>query len=833
MAALQTDPWALGWSHLREVLTCVTLIHGDPSLVKDYETLLHNILFEQVTQSGTTLGMRRARKNLTASLQEFKTDLSGVLSAGKLFQVKKEIYRMPSILLSSLGLFFGIREKSSWEIVQALHTKGVINAEAEHNLKVAVSIATQLRLRTYLSNTGQKDNISTLSKASWESLEERKRDENEAYPASDIFGMELHAILFRFFQTVLPLEECVGSVFSSKLTGEKSSALEVTPNTLHSHIQMSFKTEEFYDSSLKNQALVHMRLLQYQDAKVCLEKHIAESDEDDASQSSILIGQVMYHLGDYAGAVTCFQNLADQKTHSIKDRISILNFLGQALHQNGDLQESLRCFEKVLKELRKEEGSESDLSETVLLNNLACALRSSGKYPEAISCFEEALALDGGGKKQKKGNPRVAVILNNMGDAYQSEGQFAKAIQCYTEALTIEQRIYGDNRAHPFMAATLHNLGSAYRDIGNFSVAMSAFRSSLQIKENVFVEEAMHPEIATTLDGLAAIKRHLGHFAHAQHLNTQALHIRRNVFGDNVDNLEIAESLTNMGINCLDRPEDFQQGLSFLEEAYKMRNRIFKDTCHPGIAKSLHNIGVVLYKLEQYELAKTKYQEALEMFREVGEPSAKNLDIAAALGGIGSCLCRLEDKTQSRVRLEEAVTMFKSISGAVNHDDLIKLYSSLAKVMIEQGDTREAKTMLMEALDIVRNNKVAASFYEGETSSNGEEEDAKSVQITEEEANAEEVALSHYYTAEEATILGELGVACVLSGDDRAMSFLQESLAAARQVHGRNHHSVATVLGNMGAATLQGGNVPKAIEHFMESLQILEDLYGRMAHILV
>ncbi|CAH1249147.1 KLC1 [Branchiostoma lanceolatum] len=821
MAALQTDPRALSWSHLREVLTCVTLIHGDPSLVEDYETLLRSILFEEDAQSGTTLGMRRATKNLTASLQEFKTDLSGMLSAGKLFQVKKEIYRMPSILLSSLGLFFGIRAKSSWEIIQVLHSKEVINVEAEHNLKVAVSIATQLRLQTYLSNAGQKDNISTLSKASWESLEERKRDKNEAHPASDTFGMESHAILFRFFQTVLPLEEFVGGVFSSKLTGEKSSVLGVTLNTLNPQIQMSFETEEFYDSSLKNRALVDMRLLQYQDAKVCLEKHIAESDVDDASQSSVLIGQVMYHLGDYAGAVTCFQNLADQKVHSNKDRFSILNFLGQALHQNGDLQESLRCFEKVLKELRKKEP-ESDLSETVLLNNLACALRSSGKYPEAISCFEEALALDGGGKKQKQGNPRVAVILNNMGDAYQSEGQYAKSIQCYTEALTIEQRIYGDNRAHPFMAATLHNLGSAYRDIGNFSAAMSAFRSSLQIKEIVFGEEAMHPEIATTLDGLAAIKRHLGDFAYAQQLNTRALHIRRNVFGDNIDNLEIAESLTNMGINCLDRPEDFQQGLPFLEEAYEMRKRIFKVTSHTCVAKSLHNIGVVLYKLEQYELAKTKYQEALEMFREVGEPSAKNLDIAAALGGIGSCLCRLEDKSQGRVRLEEAVRMFKTISGSVNHD-LIKLYSSLAKVMIEQGDIREAKATLMEALDVVRNSKV---IHEGENTSNGEGEGAKSVQKTEEDAKAEEVALSHYYTAEEATILGELGVACVLSGDDRAMSFLQESLTAARQVHGDNHLSVATVLGNMGAATLQGGNVPKAIEHFMESLQILEDLYG-------
>ncbi|KAI8496175.1 hypothetical protein Bbelb_260160 [Branchiostoma belcheri] len=631
MAALQTDPRALDWSHLREVLTCVTLIHGDPSLVQDYETLLHNILFQQVDQFGTTLGMRRATKNLLASLQEFKTDLSGMLSAGKLFQVKKEIYRMPSILLSSLGLFFGIKEKSSWEIIQALQSKGVINVEAEHNLKFAVSIATQLRLRTYLSNMGQKDNISTLPKASLEMSEGWKgEEEEEVRPSAAIFGMESPAILFRFFETVLPLEESVGSLFSGKFTGKKSS--EVTPSTLHPRLESSLRTEEFYDSSLKNRALVHMRLLQYQDAKACLEQYIAETDEGDALQSSILIGQVLYHLGDYKGAVTCFRNLTDRRLSSKKDKISVVTFLGQAHHQNGNLQEASRCFEEALKELRKKGEPESDLSETELLNNLACALRSTGKYTEAISCFEEALAMDGGGKKQREGNPRVAVILNNMGDAYQTEGQYAKAIQCYVEALTIEQKIYGDNRAHPFMAATLHNLGSAYRDVGDFSAAMSAFQSSLQIKEIVFGKDAMHPEIATTLDGLATMKRHQGDFAQAQQLNTRALRIRRTVFGENADNLEIAESLANMGVNCLERPKDFQEGLSFLEEAYEMRKRIFKNTSHPCIAKSLHNIGVALYKLEQYEPALTKHKEALEMFREIGQLGVKNLDIAAALG---------------------------------------------------------------------------------------------------------------------------------------------------------------------------------------------------------
>ncbi|XP_035660853.1 uncharacterized protein LOC118405458 [Branchiostoma floridae] len=849
MAALQTDPRALDWSHLREVLTCVTLIHGDPSLVEDYETLLHDILFQQADQSGTTLGMRRATTNLPASLQEFKTDLSGMLSAGKLFQVKKEIYRMPSILLSSLGLFFGIKEKSSWEIVQALRRKGVINAEAEHNLKMAVSIATQLRLQTYLSNKGQKDNISTLSKASWETSDGQKSDKNKAKPAPDIFGMESPAILFRFFQTVLPLEECMERLFSRTSIEEMSSTLEVTPNTL---IQKALKREDFYDSTFKNRALVHMRLLQYQDAKACLEKHIAESNEDDARLSRILIGQVLYHLGDYTGAVTCFQNLADQKICSRKDRISITNFLGQAHHQNGHLQEASRCFEDVLEELRKQEDPESDLSQTVVLNNLACALRSSGKYAEAISRFEEALSLDGGGKKQRQGNPRVAVVLNNMGDAYQTEGLYTKAVQCYTEALTIEQNIYGDSRAHPFIAATLHNLGSAYRDIGNISAATSAFWSSLQIKEIVFGKGAMHPEIATTLDGLAAMKRNLGDFAHAQQLNTQALLIRRTVYGEDTDNLDIAESLTNMGKNCLNRPEEFQQGLSLFKEAYEMQKRIFRNTSHPCIAKSLHNIASALHKLERFEIAKTKYQEALEMFREISPSSDKSLDIAAALGGIGSCLCRLGDNSQGRVHLEEAISMFKSISGFLNHD-IIKLYRNLAKVMMEGGDVREATALLMEALDAVRNKRyhgdenVAIGKDEeaksvqkseedglallsqshtagGKDATNGKDEEAKSVQKSE---NKEALALSQSYTAEEATILGELGVTCVLSGDDRAMSFLQESLTAARQVHGHNHHSVATALGNLGAATLQEGNITKAIEHFTESLQILEGLYGK------
>jgi len=61
-----------------------------------------------------------------------------------LFDVKQEIYRVPDRFLYSLGLHYGIQGESSWDIVDQLHTNGIIGYEASLNLKKAVTFATTL-----------------------------------------------------------------------------------------------------------------------------------------------------------------------------------------------------------------------------------------------------------------------------------------------------------------------------------------------------------------------------------------------------------------------------------------------------------------------------------------------------------------------------------------------------------------------------------------------------------------------------------------------------------------------------------------------------------------
>ena len=84
------------------------------------------------------------------------------IAVGALFDTKKQFYRLISLLLSNLGMIFDIRTPSPWQIISELERRGIITVSESANIKVCLSIANEVRMKTYFANNGQKELFSPV-----------------------------------------------------------------------------------------------------------------------------------------------------------------------------------------------------------------------------------------------------------------------------------------------------------------------------------------------------------------------------------------------------------------------------------------------------------------------------------------------------------------------------------------------------------------------------------------------------------------------------------------------------------------------------------------------
>ena len=141
--------------HLGDMLTKICYVYGKQSLYKQFK-------------SGVTNIMKTQNQNLNDEvLIQIKTDLENFamrsvllkISDENKFNVKKDVYRVTTLFIAALGRLNNIEANSCFEIIRKLAKKHVISRNATHNLMYAIAIACEIRLRWYMVNKKQKDEI--------------------------------------------------------------------------------------------------------------------------------------------------------------------------------------------------------------------------------------------------------------------------------------------------------------------------------------------------------------------------------------------------------------------------------------------------------------------------------------------------------------------------------------------------------------------------------------------------------------------------------------------------------------------------------------------------
>ncbi len=195
--------------------------------------------------------------------------------------------------------------------------------------------------------------------------------------------------------------------------------------------------------------------------QMCLEKlknpdtcNHFECDTEYADMAYIK-GVVLSEIGDYAGALECF----DKAIGYDSDFISAFYHKGLTLVKINRHQEAIGCFDAAIA------LSPADVE---MLHDKGAALIKTGRHEEAIKCYDMAIEL--------KADDLYAWL--KKGHALHKCSNYQQAIRCYDRALAIDNRSL---MAWHLRGLALHEQGVASCVTHKFEEALKCFRNALEI----------------------------------------------------------------------------------------------------------------------------------------------------------------------------------------------------------------------------------------------------------------------------------------------------------------------------------------------------------------
>ena len=697
------------------ILESTCYVYGDSSLHERYVAEKRTFLLDSQDTSGKPAYQKRALKklvegvvemdyknpgqykNLEGDLEDFAPRL-GSENAGRLYNVKEEIYRLPDRLLYRLAMYYGILPTSGWDAVDQLSQRDIIGVgdkaqQAAHHLHYVVSFATMLRLQTYLHHGQQFEKATMLSKTSQEAEIQQAVQAAFTLPAS---SLQAGGSLFKYYYTAIPLHSTMkeffrkwDKAFLEQLDLEPELIASLASRGLADKLSSSwrnreeetfFQTAPFYDSSAETRIGIHQRLLQHKKVKDSYEEALAIQEQrygpNHPAIASTLnnLGNAWSVLGDAGQAVSYYDRAlaideqSYQETPNHPEIAGTLNNLGNAWGALGDARQAVSFYQRALamwEQVYQETPNHPEIAGT--LNNLGSAWGDLGDAKQAVSFYERALAMKEQVYQETPNHPSIAIALNNLGGAWRNLGDARQAISFYDRALAIYEQYYKETPNHPDIASTLHNLGAAWRDLGDARQAVSFLERALAMKEQVYQETPNHPDLASTLGNLGNVWSDLGDAKQAVSYLERALAIYEQVYKETPNHPDIARALNNLGSAWSDLGDE-RKAVSFYERALAIYEQVYGPN-HPHIAQILNNLGKAWRDLGDARQAVSFFERALAIREQVYKETPNHPDIASTLRNLGIAWGALGEASKTVSCLERALAIYKQVHGP-NHPDV-------------------------------------------------------------------------------------------------------------------------------------------------------------------
>ncbi len=696
-----------------------THICGNNDLTKKYQSLAHTKLFVQEQQLII----------LIADLEKYDTKLGDQSQEGKLYDIKKEIYRLPNIIIEGFAIYYSLCSENNYDKIDELLKNRYITEKAANNLKIALGIAIELRLRTYLSYKNQDERMASTPAVS---LEHKESKENLN---SKIFMVPNLQILFRFYYRVLPLYEV--AVKFCEADDKKQFLMQ----------------NDFLDNSEKNKAIICKKLLLIEPAKKWFLEATKKNQQDFESFNYLSI--ICTELGEYKISEQYLMK-AEQLclTTANKFLMKIYHNYGNLYLKLGDFTKANTYFTKSIENLGAVSAKNLKLlqyQKSKMLHSIGLLKFEESKFEESQSNLIEALNILKNSEIDYLYD--TMLILNNLGRVCWRLGKYTEAIKFFHSVKETTITLY-DNQQNPNIILPLHNLACIHQEMCEYDVAEGYFRQGINVSLKVY--KWNNPRLASILNDYGVLLDTIGNMSEAKKNYENALNIRKALYKDHYPHHSLVETLNNLAVQGID-DKNYCENVYFKElekiinlninnftillqihiynnfasiylslcgkdntnviyfnkaENYLVKANLFANQLYNGevnrlTAAILDNLGILYFRAKKIPEAVQFHTQALEM-RQIIYKNNPHGEIANSLDNLGNAISSLLSCEQQRIALKyyfDALTMRKFIYGEKPHRDVINSYNNIGLCFVKMMDKVSSIYYLKQSL------KMSESIY--------------------------------------------------------------------------------------------------------------------------
>ena len=452
-------------------MTRVTLLYGEETLLVEYNKRVAEKLNEKSSEktmrkSSSSVGFTRGIRQMKEDIVTYDPSNTYFKSpAGGFFDTKKDFYRLISLLLTDLGLVFGIRSPSPWQVISELRKLDIITESGSTKFKECLSNANEIRIKTYFANGGQKELFSPLRQ------NPDTAEESTEHPIFRVFDEDILVRLlsdsyvlqercFAFYLKYVQEDEVDHSIFQDTL----SSSGELMRSNIYSRLQNFNKSLDILESISK--------------------------DSPKYAQCVNARGNHHSRKKNWEKAIECYED-ALQYSQNRSDNLLFYCNLAECLIKCSRLEKAEAKLEEAIK-LHDEIYGKG--SETVILSQLMLergALYYKRKDTQsAIETFQRVEQMQ---KRMTRCNDIHVINVNSsIAWVYSDVRQSDRALDHLNRALCLSHKMLGEGNLSSELLKIYYNAAVVYRKCGRYDDASSMLERSLKLADSLYGDRA-HP----------------------------------------------------------------------------------------------------------------------------------------------------------------------------------------------------------------------------------------------------------------------------------------------------------------------------------------------------
>lgn len=461
--------------HLADVLLRASLLYGDQTLLTDYNERVAEKMNAKSSETDVgcakTVGVVRGMQQMMADVENYDPSSSYLgmnFSVGGLFNAKKQFYRLISLLVSDLGMIFDIRSPSPWQVISELQARGITSVSESDSMKVCLSIANEIRLKTYFANKGQKELFSPVRE-----YENTAEQSIEAAPTFRDFDED---VLVRLLSTSNDMftrchKFCLKWIQQGKIdesvfrNPSPAYSRRVSLGFLYFRLQNLHKALEWmksvpidspdYGKSKEGQGHIYFQLSDYAKSVECFEEALQcyyQSDELSATDLLSCIGSLgftLLRIGKYKVAIIRLEEAISKHCDVFGEGsqtvllATLMQKLGYTHYELGDMGLAVKIL-KAVQEMQNGFSKIPDEQDINLNVFIALSLSKVDQHDEALKYIERGLELSHKIYGANNLNLNLARVYNLAGLVYARKSS-CKAVSFFKRCLEIHQLLFGDN----------------------------------------------------------------------------------------------------------------------------------------------------------------------------------------------------------------------------------------------------------------------------------------------------------------------------------------------------------------------------------------------------